>query len=119
MTSKAAKSMVKRGTFSFDGGVTHVVDELTGTPAESFETTARRYAALPSARQALANRCKAFINFNLTPFYRGYDFDKWNRQIRLPMPAQPTLCIEDDRWRADHHAVPARKVASVTSAKAG
>jgi len=44
---------MKKGTFSFEGGVTNVVEELTGTPAETFETTARRYAALPFARQTL------------------------------------------------------------------
>ena len=79
---------MKRGTFAFEGGVTDVVEELTGTPAESFETTARRYAALPFARQTLANRLKAFVNFNLTPFYPGYNFDKWDRQMRLPTPAE-------------------------------
>lgn len=110
---------MKRGTFSFEGGVTNVVEELTGSPAETFETTARRYAALPFARQTIGNRLKALVNFNLTPFYRGYNFDKWDRRMRLPMPAQPTFSIDDDRWRKDHHAVPARKVALVPSAKAG
>ena len=31
---------VRDGTFEFEGGVTSVVEDLTGTPAESFETTA-------------------------------------------------------------------------------
>ena len=95
---------MKRGTFAFEGGVTDVVAELTGTPAESFETTARRYAALPFARQTLANRLKAFVNFNLTPFHRGYNFDRWDRQMRFPMPSQPSLSIDDAQWRADHAA---------------
>ena len=93
---------MKRGTFSFEGGVTHVVEELTGQPAESFETTARRYAALPYARQTFGNRMKAFIKFNLTPFYPGYNFDKWDKQMRFPKPTTPSLSIEDEQWRTVH-----------------
>jgi uncharacterized protein YbjT (DUF2867 family) len=95
---------MKRGTFAFEGGVTDVVRELTGSPAESFETTARRYAALPFARQTIANRLKAFVNFILTPFHPGYNFDKWDRQRGFPIPKTPTLSIEDARWRAEHAA---------------
>ena len=95
---------MKRGTFAFEGGVTHVVEELTGAPAESFETTARRYAALPFAKQTFGNRLQAFINFNLTPFYRGYNFEKLDRQLRVHMPARPSFCIDDEQWRAVHKA---------------
>ena len=90
---------MKRGTFSFEGGVTSVVEDLTGIPAESFEATARRYAALPFARPTMARRIRAFINFNLTPFYPGYNFDKWDRTMRFPVPAHPSLPIDDDAWR--------------------
>ena len=100
---------MKRGTFAFEGGVTNVVEELTGTPAETFEMTARRYAALPYARQTLGNRLKAFINFNLTPFYPGTNFDKWDRKMRFPLPATPTLSIEDEQWRKVHQAQMARQ----------
>jgi hypothetical protein len=93
---------MKRGTFAFEGGVTNVVEELTGTPAESFETTARRYAALPFAKQTIRNRLRAFINFSMTPFYRGYDFDKWDRMKGLPMPRRASLSIDDEQWRIEH-----------------
>jgi uncharacterized protein YbjT (DUF2867 family) len=93
---------MKRGTFSFEGGVTNVVEELTGTPAESFETTARRYAALPFAKQTFGNRLKAFINFNMTPFYPGYNFDKWDRMKGFPIPRHPSLSIDDEQWRTEH-----------------
>ncbi len=93
---------MKRGTFSFEGGVTQVVEQLTGTPAETFETTARRYAAMPFAQQTLANRIKAFVKFNLSPFYPGYNFDKYDRQLRLPRPVNPALSIDDSRWRQAH-----------------
>jgi len=100
---------MKRGTFAFEGGVTPVVEELTGSAAETFETTARRYAALPFARQTLGNRIKAFVNFNLTPFYPGYNFDKWDRTMRFPRPVNPTLSIDDARWRQGHAEQMARQ----------
>lgn len=111
---------MKRGTFAFEGGVTTVVEDLTGTPAESFETTARRYAAMPFARQTFANRLKAFAKFNLVPFVRGTDFDDWDRQMRLPMPQQPTLAIDDERWRKEHAGQNAERppAASVTPLRA-
>jgi uncharacterized protein YbjT (DUF2867 family) len=95
---------MKRGTFSFEGGVTHVVEELTGMPAETFETTARRYAAMPFARQTLSNRLKAFAKFILTPFYPGYNFDQWDQKMRFPRPQYPTLAVEDELWRLTHVA---------------
>ena len=99
----------KNGGFSFEGGVTDVVEDLTGAPAESFEITARRYAAMPFARQTLGNRLKAFINFNLTPFYRGYDLDRIDRQLGFPMPPNPSFSIEDERWRREHAEMMARQ----------
>ena len=93
---------MKRGAFAYGGGVTTVTADLTGSPAESFETTARRYAEMPFAKQTTANRVKAFINFNLTPFYPGYNFDAWDRTMRLPRPDEPTLSIDDALWRVEH-----------------
>jgi uncharacterized protein YbjT (DUF2867 family) len=95
---------MKRGTFSFEGGVTEIVLQLTGTPAETFETTARRYAAMPFAQQTLSNRVKAVASFLMTPFYRGYHFDTWDRQMRFPMPQKASLSIDDPQWREEHAA---------------
>ena len=100
---------MREGTFSFEGGVTHVVEELTGTPAESFETTARRYAALPFARQTFDRRLKAFINFNLIPFYPAYNFENWDQAMAFPRAPHPRLSIEDERWREEHRAKPAEQ----------
>ena len=94
---------MREGTFSFDGGVTDVMETLTGAPAESFETTAQRYAALPFARTTFGNRMKAFVNFNLTPLYPGYDFDKWDRRMGTPSAPNPSLSIQDGVWRQTHH----------------
>jgi hypothetical protein len=92
----------KQGTFSYEGGVTNVMHELTGSSAESFETTARRYAAMPFAQQTVANRLKAFVNFNLTPFYPGYNIAAYERKLEFPAPPKPRHCMEDENWKKSH-----------------
>jgi uncharacterized protein YbjT (DUF2867 family) len=105
----------KQGAFSFEGGVTEVMEELTGRPAESFETTAKRYAAMPFARQTFGNRLRAFVNFNITPFYPGYKIKAYERSLELPLPTKALYCMEDERWTKSHsaqmaeHGVPASK----------
>lgn len=100
---------MKAGAFAFEGGVTDVVEHLTGTPAETFETTARRYAAMPFARQTLGNRLRAAASFALTPFYPGYDLGRLDRQWGFPVPPRPTLAMADERWRAEHALLMARQ----------
>ena len=92
----------KQGAFSYMGGVTKVMEELTGSPAESFETSARREAALPYALQTFGNRLKAFVNFNITPFYPGYNIKAYERALELPNPRKPRYCMEDAQWKASH-----------------
>ncbi len=91
----------RRGTFALDG-VTDVVEHLTGTPAESFEATARRYAALPFARQDLPNRLRAALRFSLAPLYAAHDVGRWERRRGWPAAPVPSLAIDDPRWLADH-----------------
>ena len=100
---------MKKGAFLFEGGVTDTVEALTGRPAESFETTARRYAALPFARQSLGNRLKALVGFIVTPFLPGYDLERLEREWRIPAPAKPTLTLQDERWRSEHSRLMARQ----------
>jgi uncharacterized protein YbjT (DUF2867 family) len=100
---------MKKGAFLFEGGVTDTVEALTGRPAESFETTARRYAALPFARQSLGNRLKALAGFIVTPFLPGYDLERLEREWRIPAPAKATLTLQDERWRSEHSRLMARQ----------
>jgi uncharacterized protein YbjT (DUF2867 family) len=106
----------KQGAFSYEGGVTHVMQELTGRPAESFETSARRYTAMPFARQTFANRLKAFISFNITPFYPGYDIKGYERKLEIPVPNKPLQCMEDERWKQSHAEQMALQGTSVSTA---
>ena len=100
----------KQGAFEF-GSPNDVVEELTGRPAEDFETTARRYAALPFARKTFANRLRAFVNFNRVTFSPGYDLDRYQRRQFHPMPPNPRYAMENDQWKAEH--------SSPTTAKPG
>lgn len=96
----------RKGAFSLGAAVTDVVQTLTGAPAESFETTARRYAALPFARPTLANRLAAFARFNALPFYPGHGLSAYERSMRFPKPAIPSLSSEDARWLREHGVRP-------------
>lgn len=91
-----------RGAFSAGGGVTDVVRELTGSPAEDFATTARRYAAKPFAQPTLSNRLKAIWNFNRTPLHPGWNLDRFDRDRGFPTPSAPRLAIDDESWKASH-----------------
>jgi NAD(P)H dehydrogenase (quinone) len=92
------------GAFALCGGVTNVVLQLTGQPAEDFETTARRYAAMPFARQTAANRLKAVARFSVLPLVPGYDLEAYGRQMQFPRPPRPSLASDDARWREEHGA---------------
>lgn len=95
---------MRAGTFAFEGGVTDVVERLTGTAAESFAVTAQRYAALPFAQPTFANRLAALLRFLRTPFVPGTDFAQWDRRMALPVAPNPTLSIADPLWRQSHAA---------------
>ncbi|RCJ37406.1 transcriptional regulator [Nostoc minutum NIES-26] len=91
----------KQGAFEF-GAPTDVVQKLTGQPPEDFETTVRRYAALPFVRKTFANRFRAFVNFNLVPFIPGYNLERLEREHFYPMPPVLQFAMSNDRWQAEH-----------------
>lgn len=91
----------KQGAFEL-GAPNHVVEELTGQPAETFETTVRRYAALPFARKTIANRLKALLQFSLVPFTPAYNLKRFEREHFQPMPSDPQFVMQSDRWQAEH-----------------
>jgi uncharacterized protein YbjT (DUF2867 family) len=93
---------MERGSFALEGGVTTDLEDVTGTPAEDFETTARRYAGQPFARQIIVNRLVALAKFNAAPFYRGIHPAAWERRHDIPRPPKPTLAADDARWTEEH-----------------
>ena len=91
----------KQGAFEF-GAPSEDILEVTGRPAEDFETTARRYAALPEARRSLGSTLKTFGDFMRTPVSPGYNLARFARESGFPVPPNPRLAMEDERWRAEH-----------------
>src|ERR1700730_11902985 len=94
----------KRGAFAWSAPTTDVLD-VTGRPAEDFETTARRYAARPEAQRNLANWLRTFAGFMLTPLSTGYNPERLDRQLRFPIPPVPHLAMANDRWKVEHGVV--------------
>jgi uncharacterized protein YbjT (DUF2867 family) len=91
----------KQGAFEF-GAPNNVVEEVTGQPAEDFETTVRRYLAMPFARRTFANRLRALMQFSLIPFTPGYNFQQFERQQLYPVLSVSQFVMSSDLWRAEH-----------------
>jgi hypothetical protein len=62
----------KQGAFALSAPTDDVL-EVTGRPAEDFETTARRYAARPEAQRTLGNWPRAFVDSMRDPVSQGYN----------------------------------------------
>ena len=91
----------KRGAFELGAPTTDVL-EVTGRPAENFETIARRYAALPRNRQTLGNRLREFAQFLITPLTPGPNLDRYDRELRRPVPSAPQFAPDSAIWRREH-----------------
>ncbi len=90
------------------GAPTADVLEVTGRPAEDFETIARRYAALPqnqrTVRESLAPARRAHGGATAP----GFDFAAYDRELRRPFPSQPQFAHESAGWQREHIASVAR-----------
>jgi hypothetical protein len=91
----------ERGAFEFAAPTTDVLD-VTGRPAEDFETIARRYAAPFRNQRTFANWLREFARFLLTPLYPGFNFDRYDRELRRPFPSQSQFATESKVWRREH-----------------
>jgi NAD(P)H dehydrogenase (quinone) len=91
----------KRGAFELGAPTTDVFD-VTGRPAEDFETIARRYAALPHNHRTLGNWARQFAQFMMVPFSPGFNLDRYDRELRRPFPSAPQLAPESKVWRREH-----------------
>ena len=88
----------KLGAFSFRAP-TEDVPRVTGRASESFETIARRYAALPEARRSLGATARAWADFMRTPLMPGYNLDRFDRELGLVRPADARFAMQDADWR--------------------
>lgn len=91
----------KRGAFEL-GAPTNDVLDLTGRHAEDFETIARRYAAQPRNQRTFDNWVRQFAEFMMGPFSPGYNFDRYDRELRRPFPSNPQFAPESEVWRREH-----------------
>jgi NAD(P)H dehydrogenase (quinone) len=91
----------KRGAFELGAPTTDVL-EVTGRPAEDFETIARRYAALPRNQRTFGNWFREFVQFMLAPLSPGFNFDRYDRELRRPFPSLPQFAPESKAWRREH-----------------
>jgi uncharacterized protein YbjT (DUF2867 family) len=91
----------KRGAFELGAPTTDVVD-VTGRSPEDFETIARRYAAHPRNQRTLGNWLREFAQFMIAPLSPGFNFDRYDRELRRPFPSQPQVAPESNVWRREH-----------------
>jgi NAD(P)H dehydrogenase (quinone) len=91
----------RRGAFELGAPTTDVL-EVTGRPAEDFETIARRYAALPRNARTVRNRLRALADFLLAPFSPGFNLERYDRELRDPFPSEPQFAPESRVWRREH-----------------
>jgi NAD(P)H dehydrogenase (quinone) len=89
------------GAFELGAPTTDVL-EVTGRPAEDFETIARRYAALPQNRRTFRNWLRQVAQFLITPLVPGFNLDRYDRELRRPFPSEPQLAPESGIWRREH-----------------
>lgn len=90
-----------QGAFELGAPTSHVED-VTGRPAEDFETTVRRYAALAINRPTVLNRVLQFATFMAVPFVPGYAMSRHERAIGIPAPAVPEHAIASSTWLREH-----------------
>ena len=91
----------KLGAFELGAPTTDVLD-VTGSPAEDFESIARRYAAQPRNQRTLGNWLREFGQFMMAPLSPGFNLDRYDRELRRPFPSEPRFATESKVWRREH-----------------
>jgi len=99
-----------RGAFEVGAPTTDVLD-VTGRPPEDFETIARRYAALPGNQRTFSNWLSTVAQLLITPLSPGFNFDRYDRELRRPFPSEPQFTRESKVWQRKHTITEAAKPA--------
>jgi NAD(P)H dehydrogenase (quinone) len=106
----------KHGAFEIGASTTDVLD-VTGRSPEDFETIARRYAAQPHNQRTIGNWIREVEEFVISPLSPGFNFDRYDRELRRPFPFEPQSAPESKAWRREHGITdPAKLAAAFTSA---
>jgi NAD(P)H dehydrogenase (quinone) len=101
----------ERGAFELGAPTTDVLD-VTGRPAEDFETIARRYAAPFLNQRTFGNWLREFARFMLTPLSPGFNLDRYDRELRRPFPLEPQFAPESKVWQREHGVTDTTKAAA-------
>jgi len=107
----------ERGAFELGAPTTDVLD-VTGRPAEDFETIARRYAAPFRNKRTFGNWLREFVQFVLTPLSPGFNLDRYDRELRRPFPSEPQFATDSKVWRREHGITDSTKAAASVHKKA-
>ena len=91
----------ERGAFELGAPTTDVLD-VTGHPAEDFETIARRYVAQLRNQRTFGNWLREVAQFMVTPLSPGFNLDRYDRELRRPFPSQPQFAPDSKVWRREH-----------------
>ena len=91
----------KLGAFELGAPTSDVLD-VTGKPAEDFETIARRYAAQPRNRHTLGNWAREFAQFMIGPLTPAFNLNRYDRELRRPFPSVPRFAPDSEVWRYEH-----------------
>ncbi len=93
---------VRRGVFAV-GEPTKHVEEVTGRPAEDFESIARRYVNNPELivhGYSAGTKLGAILGMVKMMLTRLPDFDRWEAERGHPMLAEPQFAIDNPEWMA-------------------
>jgi uncharacterized protein YbjT (DUF2867 family) len=107
----------KRGAFEVGVPTTDVLD-VTGQPPEDFETIARRYAALPGNQRTFGNWLRELAQFLIVLLSPGFNFDRYDRELRRPFPSEPQFGPDSKIWQREHAIANTAKPAVPRSDKA-
>ena len=93
---------IRRGVFAV-GAPTKHVEEVTGRPAEDFESIARRYVNNPELivhGYSAGTKLSAIVGMVKMMLTRLPDFDRWEAERGHPMLAKPKFAIDNPEWMA-------------------
>jgi NAD(P)H dehydrogenase (quinone) len=107
----------KRGGFELGAPTTDVLN-VTGRSPEDFETIARRYATQPRNQRTIGNWVREFAEFMISPVSPGFNFDRYDGELRRPFPFEPQSAPESKVWRREHGITDPAKLATSLHNKA-
>jgi NAD(P)H dehydrogenase (quinone) len=107
----------RRSAFELGAPTSDVLD-VTGRSPEDFETIVRHYAAQPRYQQTLGNQLRELGGFMIAPLIPGFNFERYDNELRRPFALQPQFAPESKLWRREHNITKSAKVAAVVDKNA-